>query len=76
MKPQLAARALAIKRAATMVGGIEQLAERLKVPERQLHYWIRDIGSPPDTVFLDVIDIIIESAGSRPPESVPYRAAA
>lgn len=76
MKAQFVARALAIKRAAIMLGGLEKLAERLKLPEKQLHYWMRDIGTPPDTVFLDVIDIIIESAGSRPAESVAYRTAA
>jgi hypothetical protein len=67
METELAARALAIRRAATMVGGLGALAERLKVPERQLDYWMRDIGTPPDTVFFDVIDIIIERAGKRAP---------
>lgn len=65
MKQQLPGRALAIKRAATIVGGLSELAQRLKVPERQLDYWLREIGTPPDTVFFDVIDIIIESAGAR-----------
>ena len=63
MKTEQAARALAIRRAATMMGGLEALAERLNLPERQLAYWMRDIGTPPDTVFFDVIDIIIERAG-------------
>lgn len=75
MKTELAARALAIRRAATMLGGLDQLAERLKVPERQLDYWMRDIGTPPDTVFFDVIDIIIERAGKRAPERPAYRTA-
>jgi hypothetical protein len=65
---ELAARALAIRRAATMMGGLAALAERLKLPERQIDYWMRDIGTPPDTVFFDVIDIIIERAGKRSPE--------
>lgn len=68
MKVELPARALAIRRAANMTGGMKQLAERLKVSERQLDYWMRDIGTPPDTVFFDVIGIIIESAGQRLPE--------
>ena len=63
MKAQLPARALAIRRAATMMGGMTQLAERLGVSERQLDYWVRDIGTPPDRLFFDVIDIIIECAG-------------
>jgi hypothetical protein len=68
MKTELAARALAIRRAATMMGGLDRLAERLRVPERQLDYWMRDIGTLPDTMFFDVIDIIIEHAGKRTAE--------
>jgi hypothetical protein len=76
MKSQHPTRALAIRRAATMMGGLEELAKRLNVPERQLEYWMRDIGTPPDTLFFDVIDIIIESAGTRAPERPSYRTAA
>jgi hypothetical protein len=54
-------RAEAIQRAAQIVGGLAPLAERLNIPERQLDYWVRDIGTPPDTVFFDVIDVIIDS---------------
>ena len=68
MKTELAGRALAIRRAATMTGGLDRLAERLRLPVRQLDYWMRDIGTPPDTVFFDVIDIIIERAGKRTAE--------
>lgn len=68
MKHAQADRALAIRRAASMVGGLEALAERLKLSERQLDYWMRDIGTPPDTVFFDVIDIIIERAGKPAPD--------
>ncbi len=56
-------RAPAIQRAATLMGGLGPLAERLKVSERQLDYWMRDIGTPPDTVFFDVIGVIIDSTG-------------
>jgi hypothetical protein len=76
MKSQLPTRALAFRRAANMIGGLEQLAKRLDVSERQLDYWMRDIGTPPDTVFFDVIDIIIESAGKRVSELPAYRTAA
>jgi len=70
MKPQLPKRVHAIRRAASIVGGIPQLAQRLNVPERQLDYWLREIGTPPDKVFFDVIDIIIQSAGARDGELV------
>jgi hypothetical protein len=35
------------------------------VAERQLDYWMREIGTPPDTMFFDVMNIIIENAGER-----------
>lgn len=59
---QILPRAQAIQRAATLVGGVGPLAERLNVPETQLDYWMRDIGRPPDTVFFDVIGVIIDAA--------------
>jgi len=66
-------RALALRRAAAIVGGAKPLAQRLQVSERQVDYWMREIGTPPDTVFFDVIAIIIESAGTRsgPATSLP-----
>lgn len=57
-------RALALERAAAMLGGHAELAQRLNISPRQLDYWIREIGTPPDTVFFDVLDIIIENAGA------------
>ena len=71
MRQRLPGRALAIKRAATIVGGLDELARRLKRPQRQLDYWMRDIGTPPDSVFFDVIDVIIQSAGTRPGDVGP-----
>jgi hypothetical protein len=56
-------RALAFERAAGMLGRAE-LAQRLNVSQGQLDYWIREIGTPPDTVFFDVLAIIIENAGA------------
>jgi hypothetical protein len=64
MPQRLPDRALALERAAAMLGGRAELAQRLNVSQRQLDYWIREIGTPPDTVFFDVLDIIIENAGA------------
>jgi len=71
MEQQRPGRTLAIRRAATIVGGLAELAQRLNISERQLDYWMRDIGTLPDTVFFDVIGIIIESAGARAPDQAP-----
>ena len=65
MNQQVPTRTLAFERAATMVGGVPELARQLNVAESQLDYWMRDIGSPPDTTFFDVLNIIIENAGER-----------
>jgi hypothetical protein len=59
---QILPRAQAIQRAANIMGGVGPLAAHLKVSELQLDYWMRDIGRPPDTVFFDVIDVIIDAA--------------
>jgi hypothetical protein len=59
---QILPRAAAIQRAAVIMGGVGPLAERLKVSESQLDYWMRDIGRPPDSVFFDIIDVIIDAA--------------
>ncbi len=61
---RLPERAAALERAAAMLGGRAELAQRLNVSQRQLDYWIREIGTPPDTLFFDVLDIIIENAGA------------
>jgi hypothetical protein len=66
-------RVLALRRAATIVGGVAALAQRLNITERQLDYWMRDIGTLPDTVFFDVLDIIIQDAGNRVAELVEPR---
>ena len=56
--------ALTLERAAALVGGHAELAMQLKVSQRQLDYWLGQISTPPDTVFFDAIDIIIENAGA------------
>ncbi len=57
-------RVVALERAAAMLGGRAELAQRLNVPQGQVDYWIREMGTPPDTVYFDVLDIIIQNAGA------------
>ena len=78
MKTDTNTRTLAIRRAAAVMGGLAPLALRLKLPERQLDYWMRGIGTPPDTVFFDLMETIIERAGRRSDERAQpdYRRAA
>lgn len=51
-----------------MVGGQAELAQRLNVPQRQVDYWIREMATPPDAVYFDVLDIIIQNAGAWKPD--------
>jgi hypothetical protein len=62
--PRLPDHAGTLKRAAALIGGYPKLAARFKASQRQLDYWIGQIGTPPHTVFLHAIDIIIENAGT------------
>ncbi len=61
-------RVVALQRAAEMVGGQAELAQRLNVPQRQVDYWIREMATPPDAVYFDVLDIIIQNAGAWKPD--------
>ena len=63
-QPRLPDHAATLRRAAALVGGYPELAARLKLSQRQLDYWVGEIGTPPHTVFFDAIDIIIENAGA------------
>jgi hypothetical protein len=64
----------AVRKAAEMAGGREELARRLQVPLGDVDKWILGEKKPPRDVFLRVVDFLIEdSAGSdstgEPPAS-------
>jgi DNA-binding transcriptional regulator YdaS (Cro superfamily) len=50
----------ALKRAAELVGGEEELARRLRVAPALLEAWTRGVLSPPDDIFLKTADIVSE----------------
>ena len=50
----------ALLRAAGIVGGIDPLAEKLKVHPAVLVAWMRGTTKVPDEVFLSVVDIVLE----------------
>jgi hypothetical protein len=54
----------ALSRAAEMVGGVQALSDRLRVPVAELMCWIQGERKPPMGVFLKVVDLLIEQ--SRP----------
>lgn len=51
--------------AAALVGGEEQLANRLGVSRPELAFWLSGDGDMPLLVFLRAVDIVHEAAISR-----------
>ena len=56
--PDVYARAL--RRAAEIVGGVEQLAIRLNVPAEDVYMWIQRLKDVPTEIFLRAVDILSE----------------
>jgi hypothetical protein len=50
----------ALRRAAQSLGGVEALRAYLQVPMGQLAGWLHGEASPPQTVFLRVVDLLAE----------------
>jgi hypothetical protein len=63
----------ALRKAAELLGGREQLAKVLQVPAVQIDKWIADEGKPPRDVFLRIVDLILDEsrAGSDDPQEPP-----
>lgn len=55
----------ALVRAAELVGGVRRLSDRLRVPMADLTRWLAGDGKPSISVFLQVIDVLIEE-GQKP----------
>jgi hypothetical protein len=70
----------ALKKAAELLGGREQLAKVLQVPSTEIDKWIADQGKPPREVFLRIVDLILDEsrpgANDEPQEPTPPRDAA
>jgi hypothetical protein len=56
---------VAVARAVQVVGGLERLSHRLRVPVAELMRWVQGESTPPDGIFLQVIDVLIEHSGQR-----------
>jgi hypothetical protein len=55
----------ALHRACLIVGGVQQLARHLDVPEADLQGWIRGEQPPPERVFLEAVEVILLNAGGQ-----------
>ncbi len=49
-----------LKHAAAILGGTEALCALLEVPERRLRYWLEGVVTPPEHVFLRLVDIVMD----------------
>lgn len=54
-----------VRRAAELLGGYEQLGDRLGIDPRALEQWSKGIGAPGDYLFLKIVDIIEDDALRR-----------
>ena len=57
---RMSVQARALHRAATVIGGLQALAAHLKVSDAHIREWMFDVGSPPNGVFLRVIDLLLD----------------
>jgi DNA-binding transcriptional regulator YdaS (Cro superfamily) len=63
MQRELKVRLLA--RACDILGGRERLAERLDVEAHALEFWLAGRATPPDRVFMAVVDLVLEDDIAR-----------
>jgi hypothetical protein len=54
-----------LHRACQILGGVEELAARLRVPVATLSRWLDGEDEPPTPVFLQAVDIVSRSADQR-----------
>ena len=68
---RMSVQARALHRAVAVIGGLHQLAGYLKVSDEYIREWMFDVGSPPNGVFLRVIELLLD----QPAEASPQYAA-
>jgi hypothetical protein len=64
IKPKLSIRQQAVHRAAEIAGEPRKLARRLRVPMDALIGWINGRDQPPNAVFLECVDMILDNEDS------------
>jgi hypothetical protein len=63
-RPKLSIRQQAVHRAAEIAGEPRKLARRLRVPMEALVAWITGRDQPPNAVFLECVDMILDNEDS------------
>ena len=67
---RMSVQARALHRATAVVGGLQALASYLRISDEHIREWMFDVGSPPNGVFLRVIDLLLEQPAGSPGESM------
>jgi hypothetical protein len=57
---RMSVQARALHRASAVIGGLVALSRYLGVSDQNVREWMFDVGSPPNGVFLRVIDLLLE----------------
>jgi hypothetical protein len=52
--------AACVLRAAALKGGFEQLGAELGLKPARVQRWAEGIGSPPDAIFLKIVDLLLD----------------
>lgn len=58
--PRISVQARALHKALQLAGGLQPLARHLEVPSSAVREWMFDVGSPPNRVFLRVVELLLE----------------
>jgi hypothetical protein len=58
----MSVQARALHRAVSVIGGLHQLAGYLQVSDEYIREWMFDVGSPPNGVFLRVIELLLDQS--------------
>jgi hypothetical protein len=56
-----------LQKAAELIGGRKELARHLQVPVADLEKWIACSATPPHTIFLKAIDLVLDETAPPPP---------
>jgi hypothetical protein len=65
---RMSVQARALHRAVAVAGGLTPLAAYLKVSDQYIREWMFDVGSPPNGVFLRVIELLLDQPAEAPPQ--------
>jgi len=63
---RMSVQARALHRAAAISGGLVPLSRHLGVPDQSIREWMFDVGSPPNGVFLKVIELVLDETLAPP----------